>query len=85
MVSGASRDHETRRIRRAASPLEATRSRRGLKVASAIHSPGCGFPFATTFAQRLRAASTFGLRRMPATRKAACRGTRKDTNTFIEP
>ena len=66
-----------RRIRRAASPLETVRRRRGLKVAIPVR-----FIFSFTvhrcapFARRRRTVSTFGLRQMPATRKPPTRYTK---------
>ena len=66
-----------RRIRRAASPLETVRRRRGLKVAIPVRFI---FSFTVhrcaTFARRRRTVSTFGLRQMPATRKPPTRYTK---------
>ena len=50
-------------------PREATRRRRGLKVAVSFLSLHGGCLFHATFARRLRVASTFGPRQMPATQK----------------
>ena len=55
-------------------PLESTRRRRGLKVAVWPLSLHRGCLAVATFARRLRVGSTFGLRRMPASRKPAYAG-----------
>ena len=65
-----------RRICRAALPLETARRRRGLKVASCFLSHYKDFSALATFARRLRAVSTFGLRQMPAARKPPSRHTK---------
>ncbi len=65
-----------RRICRAALPLETARRRRGLKVASCFLPHYKDFSVLATFARRLRAVSTFGLRQMPAARKPPSRHTK---------
>ena len=65
-----------RRICRAALPLETARRRHGLKVASCFLSHYKDFSALATFARRLRAVSTFGLRQMPAARKPPSRHTK---------
>ena len=65
-----SRDHgSAAHLTRGVPPLEAARRRSGLKVALLSLWLLGNCPVWATFAQRLRSASTFGLRQMPATRK----------------
>jgi hypothetical protein len=52
-------------------PLEPPRRRRGLKAALMFHSLHKDISIVATFARRRRVVSTFGLRQMSATRKAA--------------
>ena len=73
-VLRCARTTNARRICRAASPLETACIRRGLKVAARLLSLRGDCLIWATFARRLRAVSTFGLRQMPASQKPAHAG-----------
>ena len=75
-VLRCARTTNARRICRAASPLETACIRRGLKVAARLLSLRGDCLIWATFARRLRAVSTFGLRQMPAARKPPSRCTK---------